>query len=248
MSKLLILGGTADARIMAGKLHEAGVEVIYSVAGMVRRPVLDCQVISGGFSQFGGLANYLKEQQISLLLDATHPYASRISQAAVDAAEQLAIECWRYDRPSWQPSEGDSWQYHASWQQICQALPEGGRVFLSAGQLPQQALDDICQRSERVLLRTAVEAQAQLSDKVDWIKAIGPFDLASETQLLNDWQPSVLVSKDSGGAATYAKLEAARNLQIPVLMFQRPESVAASREFAVREDCVAAVTAAMKNI
>ncbi|MGK0500596.1 MAG: precorrin-6A/cobalt-precorrin-6A reductase, partial [Oceanicoccus sp.] len=115
---LLILGGTADGRKLATSLHQQGVSVIYSVAGLVRMPDVDCQVVSGGFSQFGGLISYIKQQSITAILDVTHPYAQIMSATAVDVAKACDIPCWRFHRAAWQPEAGDNWQLFQQWDKL----------------------------------------------------------------------------------------------------------------------------------
>lgn len=104
---ILLLGGTGDAVGLARQLAQAGVPLIYSIAGLVRHPDLPVPVISGGFSQYGGLEAYLSQQGITGVLDATHPYATNISKAAVQAATSRQIPIWRYLRAGWQAGPGD---------------------------------------------------------------------------------------------------------------------------------------------
>jgi precorrin-6A/cobalt-precorrin-6A reductase len=220
--KLLLLGGTSDARRLAKPLIDQGIEVVYSVAGLVRMPDLDCQVISGGFSDKGGLQHYLMAQQIAAVLDATHPYAVNISASAVAACQALGLNYWRFDRPPWSAQADDHWININDWQQLLAACKGFKKPFLTLGQVAQQPLDSIAQHSEQVLYRTAVSGASTLADNVLWHKAIGPFDEQSEIALFKQHDIDVLVSKNAGGQATQAKLGAARALKIPVIMFARP--------------------------
>lgn len=244
---LLLLGGTADARRVAQALHERGVPLIYSVAGLVRTPNVRCPVVSGGFSQFGGLQRYIERWEIGAILDITHPFAQTMSTTAVGVARAHGIPCWRFHRRAWEPQAGDRWQTFAGWPALIPALADKRSIFLSAGQLTQTVLGALVQlpqpvgKSRRFLLRTAIEPQIRLPDCMQWIKAIGPFSEADELQLMTGHRIDALVSKNSGGAATQAKLEVARRLGIPVFMLQRPLLPAADAEFDDEIRCVAAL-------
>ncbi|RCX08776.1 precorrin-6A/cobalt-precorrin-6A reductase [Marinomonas foliarum] len=247
--KVLLLGGTADARRLADSLHKESVRVIYSLAGLVRVPKVDCQLVVGGFTQFGGLAQYLKDNNIGAILDVTHPYAQTMSSKAVTATKYVGIPCWRFHRPAWQQEEADDWIYYQDETDLLAQL-DGFRVpLLSAGQMSEALLERILQlpNIERIVWRTAVEPKFDLPDKIDWIKAIGPFALEDERQLLMDHGIDVIVSKNSGGSATYSKLEAARELSIPVLLHARPLLPEAEREFSDTEECLQACLAAWGN-
>lgn len=244
--KLLLLGGTADARRMADELHQAGIRVIYSLAGLVRVPKVDCELVVGGFTQFGGLAKYVIEQNVAAILDVTHPYAQTMSTKAVIAAREVGIPCWRFHRPAWQKVAGDQWGYYEDDEDLLQQLACFKHPLLSAGQVSESILHRIVQlpHVERVVWRTAVAPKFDLPNKVHWIKAIGPFALEDEHQLLVDQQIDVIVSKNSGGSATYSKLETARVLSIPVLLHARPVLPEAEQEFSDTNDCLQACLAA----
>ena len=248
-TNILILGGTADGRKLASRLHQHGVSVIYSVAGLVRMPDVDCKVVSGGFSQFGGLEAYIKAQAISVILDVTHPYAQTMSTTAVNTAKALKIPCWRFHREAWQAEEGDNWQLFQQWDALNQNLIQYSSVFLTCGQLTQQQVDSLASNTQqRSMLRTAVEPKHELPNNMQWIKAIGPFSLDDELALMQKHNVDVLVSKNSGGDSTAAKLHAARKMNIPVLMLDRPELPAADREFISHEDCEAYVLSAISEL
>jgi len=220
--KLLLLGGTADARKIAAPLIESGIEVIYSVAGLVRKPRLECTVISGGFSKLGGMHKYLTEQRISAVLDATHPYALRISASAQQCCQQLGTPYWRFAREPWVAQSDDNWLMVESWDELIAQCHYYRRPFLTTGQLSQLQLDQLARNSQQLLYRTAAAPVAKLADNVQWLKAIGPFSVADELAIMKNFKTDLLVCKNAGGAATYAKLEAARALQITVLMLARP--------------------------
>ncbi|TYL47343.1 precorrin-6A/cobalt-precorrin-6A reductase [Marinomonas sp. IMCC 4694] len=249
--KVLLLGGTADARRLADALHkegrhQTGLQVIYSLAGLVRIPKVDCQLVVGGFTQFGGLATYLRDNDIGSVLDVTHPYAQTMSQKAVDAAREVGIPCWRFHRPAWEKEAQDNWTEYQTDEDVLAQFSHYRVPLLSAGQMSEDLLTTMTQlpNIEHMVWRTAVEPTFSLPDKIHWIKAIGPFFLDDERQLLMEQGIDVIVSKNSGGKATYAKLEAARALSIPVLLQRRPVLPVADREFSDLETCLQACLAA----
>ena len=247
--RLLLLGGTADARrlvkrLLCDKEGRDDIEIIYSVAGLVRLPDVDCEVISGGFSQFGGLQAYIEQQKIDGVLDATHPYAEKMTATAWAVTQKMHRPYWRFHRASWQAQAGDNWRMFQSWPQLLSALAAFKSVFLTAGQIDESAIEVFAEyagQGQKQLLRTAVQPKHPLSDSMSWIKAIGPFDLEHELALMKEHQVDVLVSKNSGGKATEAKLEAARNVGIPVMMLARPELPNGMTIFDELDDCVSAV-------
>ena len=221
--KLLILGGTADARHLATSLHQAqpGLELVYSVAGLVRQPQVPATVVSGGFSQFGGLSVYCKEQQITGIVNATHPFSTTMGNHATQACNELGLDYWRFLRPQWQQQAGDDWRLFGSTNKLLNALSGYQRTLLTLGQVSPEELA-LLGSNQQIWLRTAVEPKHLLPANVTWIKAIGPLDEASELALLQQYQIQAIASKNSGGSSTVAKLSAARVLEVPVLMLQRP--------------------------
>jgi len=229
--QVLLLGGTADARRAAKLLHQQGVPFVYSVAGLVRAPQVPGEVVSGGFSQFGGLEAYLGSHNITAILNATHPYTTQMTDTAFRVAQQLGMPYWRFLRPAWQQGPQDDWSRFNNWPALLQVLVKYQRVFFTAGQLPQSVLNDMSEvgtrkagmsKAQQVCLRTAVAPKLSLPSHWQWIKAIGPFAYDDELALLKQLGTDVLVSKNSGGEATSAKLAAARTLGIKVLMLDRP--------------------------
>jgi len=238
--KILILGGTADGRHLAAALHKSGCTVVYSIAGIVRQPVLECEVISGGFTQFGGLTTYLKKQSIVAVLDVTHPYAKVMSFTARESTQLCGIPYWRFHRPSWLADAGDNWQQYDNWPELLKFLQTKKAVFLTAGQLPALAVkvfDSLGKQGQKQILRTAVEPKGELPASMTWHKAIGPFSLEHEREIMANNHVDALVTKNSGGTSMQAKLFAARELNIPVLMFTRPELPEADKEFISKSAC-----------
>lgn len=220
--KVLILGGTSDARKMAEQLHTTGIALVYSLVGMVRTQAVAYPVVNGGFSQFGGLANYIRQQKISSVIDATHPYALKMTMTAQQVTKDLALPYWRFQRPAWQPSEHQHWRYFDTMAELFAQLKGYQRIFLSAGQINEKLLLQLS-NTEQILLRTAVKPSFILPTNITWIKAIGPFSEHDERALFRRYQPQVLVTKNSGGDATIAKLIVAHQMEIPVYMLNRPD-------------------------
>ena len=252
---LLLLGGTLDARRCLAGLEAAGItqshRVIYSVAGKVRVPNLACEVITGGFRQKGGLTQYLAQQQVDLILDMTHPFAETMSHTAVTASKAVGIPCWRFERPAWVAGPKDRWQWFDQRMDMFQAAEDYRSVLLSVGQLTADELA-LCdhfnrQSGQQQLLRTAVASEHTLPAGMSWLQAIGPFELAMESALLREHGVDLILSKDSGGEATQAKLIAARDLGIPVFLLRRPTLLAAEKTFQQTEACVHAVCAWAKG-
>ena len=246
---LLMIGGTADARRSVAALYEPlqaqGIDIIYSLAGLVRVPELPCRVHVGGFSQCGGLEQFIVDNTVAAILDMSHPYAANISDKARVAATRKKIPYWRFERPAWRAKTDDKWFEFRDWPTLIAALQGKQRVLLTAGQMaePQlQALFEFSkQNDQQQWLRTAVTPKVSLPSSMHWHKAIGPFKLADELALLQSLNIDVVVSKNSGGESTSAKLAAARQLKIPVYMLQRPDTVATENTFNDWQDCLNAV-------
>lgn len=246
---ILLLGGTADARkichlIDAQKLLNSDNDtLIYSVAGLVRTPSVPCQVISGGFSHLGGLTHYIASESIKLILDITHPFAQHISNNAIEAAKEMNIPCWRFHRPEWKRQAGDRWHSFNEWEVLIEEARHYRSLLLTVGQLSQDQLDILLTsrkhvETSHIILRTAAPPRIPLPKNIEWIKAIGPFKLDDEQRLMEKYAIDVLISKNSGGTATEAKLSAARTLDIPVFMIERPVLSPANLEFDQPEHCL----------
>lgn len=217
---ILILGGTGEARNLAGELDKSDVRVVSSLAGRVARPRLPVgEVRVGGFGGSDGLAAYLRENDVKAVVDATHPFAERIGANAAKAAERTGIPLLRLARPGWEPGENDVWHWADDLEEAAKMLPGlGKRVFLTSGRqgLPAFAhLDDLW-----FLIRCVDPPEPPLPRHHELILARGPYEVAAERELLE--KVDVLVTKDSGGPQTEAKLTAARELGKPVLVIRRP--------------------------
>ncbi len=217
---ILILGGTGEARQLAEALTAREVRVVSSLAGRVARPRLPSgEVRVGGFGGPDGLAQYLRENRIDAVVDATHPFAERIGANAAKAAELTDLPLLRLARPGWRPGRGDVWHWADDLADAARRLPDlGERVFLTSGRqgLPAFAhLDDLW-----FLIRCVDPPEPPLPRHHELLLARGPYEVAAERRLLG--RVDVLVTKDSGGAQTSAKLTAARELGKPVLVIRRP--------------------------
>lgn len=223
MKRVLILGGTQEGYALAERLADvAGLEIISSLAGRTLSPRKPKgQMRSGGFGGADGLARYLREEKIAYLINATHPFADQISTNAAAAAATTQVPLLRLLRPGWQAQADDRWimaQDIAEAASLCRR--EGGHIFLTTGSNDLAAFAGIHNAHFVVRVVDAPEVMP-LHDCVT-ITARGPFSLADELALMAEHHVNLLVTKNSGGDATSAKLEAARKLGLPVIMVERP--------------------------
>lgn len=223
--KILILGGTGEALDLAKRLvNLPEVSVITSLAGRTREPTLPPgEVRIGGFGGVEGLHAYLQENAIALLINATHPFAAAISENALAAHRQSGVPLLRLLRPAWRKEPEDTWIAAPSVQgaaAICRWL--GKRVLLSVGSQEVAAFADLPRAHFLVRMVDPPEAPLPLVSS-EVIVAKGPFALDDERRLFLEKQIDLVVTKNSGGGATYAKVAAARELAIPVVMIERPE-------------------------
>jgi precorrin-6A/cobalt-precorrin-6A reductase len=224
MTRILILGGTTEAsalgRALAGM---SSVRATISLAGRTTAPIKhDIPVRVGGFGGVDGLVAWLRDHAIDRLIDATHPFAANMSANAVAAARIAGVPLLRLARPAWTPGPGDSW---TEVQDIGGAVTALGalrkRVFLTVGRLELAAFRAAIWH--HYLVRTIdTPALADLPPDHALILDRGPYTLAGETELMRVHRIDVLVTKNSGGSATRAKLDAARRLKLPVLLVARP--------------------------
>ncbi len=220
---ILILGGTGDARALAERLDARGdLEVITSLAGRTRTPALPPgEIRVGGFGGVDGLVDYIELSGIDLVVDATHPFAAGMSRNAFQACAQSETPLLRLERPPWREGEDDQWRMVPDVQKAASALPRGGRALVTVG---RQELAPFAARSDVAVIARMIEApDTRLPENVLVILDRPPFTYADERALMIEQKITVLVCKNSGGVATQAKLTAARDLKIPVLMVARPE-------------------------
>lgn len=221
--RILILGGTAEARDLAGVLAgRADLAVTLSLAGRTldpaRQPV---PVRTGGFGGVEGLSTYLSDNAVDLLIDATHPFARQISANARAASAATGIPLLRLERLGWDAVEGDRWTWVTTMAGAVRALGEKPRrVFLAIGRQEAKAFDAAPQHHYLVRSVDPVDPPLAAPD-VDYLLARGPFGVEAEIALLRDHRIDVIVSKNSGGDATYGKIVAARILGLPVILVER---------------------------
>ena len=218
--RVLILGGTGEGAAIARAL-EGKAPVVSSLAGRTRRPAaLAGAVRTGGFGGAEGLAHYLRKQRIDRLIDATHPFAARISANAREAAERAGVPRLIVERPMWRRHPGDRWICVANAAAAARALPDlPDAVFLTLGPGDLDAFAGLGGR--RFVLRRIDPGPSRLAG-AEVVLARGPFDLAGERRLFEDYGVGTLVTRASGGAATEAKIIAARERGVPVVIILRP--------------------------
>jgi precorrin-6A/cobalt-precorrin-6A reductase len=220
--RILILGGTHEAFQLAEQLAAQGVDFISSLAGRTREPRLPKgRVRTGGFGGAEGLARYLRAERITHLVNATHPFAAQISANAVAAAGAAGIPLLRLLRPAWTARPDDRWvaaRDAAEAAELCRR--EGGRIFLTLGSGELDAFIEIHNAHFLVRMVDAPERLPLRDYRV--ITARGPFSLRDELRLLAEHHIGLIVAKNSGGEATFAKIEAARRMGLPVVMIERP--------------------------
>jgi precorrin-6A/cobalt-precorrin-6A reductase len=224
MKRLLILGGTGDGVELARQATNIpGLEVISSLAGRTIAPKsLVGAVRVGGFGGEVGLVEFLQAAQIDLVIDATHPFAAKISWNAAGAARTVGIPWLMLVRPGWERLAQDNWIEVERIEAAVGAIPASAeRIFLTIGR--QQLAPFASLTDKWCLVRSIDPPDASiLLPPGELLLDRGPFGLEHELQLLRDYRIEAIVSKNSGGDATYAKIIAARELGIPVIMVQRP--------------------------
>jgi precorrin-6A/cobalt-precorrin-6A reductase len=220
--KVLILGGTSEARRLAERLAgDARFLALLSFAGRTQSlvdPGVPHRV--GGFGGVDGLVAHLRQGGYRALIDATHPFAAQMSRNAVSAAALVGVPLARLEGPAWQPLAGDRWLEARDMQHAAELLgPSPCRVFSSIGRLE---LDAFLAAPQHDYLIRAVDPFVPALPRARLIVARGPFELSSECALLERERIDIVVSKNSGTPSTYAKIEAARQLGVPVIMVTRP--------------------------
>jgi len=223
--RILILGGTTEASDLTRRLAgDPRFEVTLSLAGRTSNPRIEARIAArvGGFGGAEGLARWLTGSGIDAVLDATHPFAARISASAADATDQLRIPLCTLVRPPWSAGPDDRWSDVVSMAEAADALGlTPRRVFLSVG---RQGVGAFRRAPHHAYVVRSIEPPdaADLPPDTTLIASRGPFALDDEVDLLTAQRIDIVVAKNAGGAATYAKIEAARRLRLPVVMIARP--------------------------
>lgn len=224
--KILILGGTRDAALLAREaVSQWGetVDVVTSLAGRTVAPAkISGQVRTGGFGGADAMADYLAAEAVTAVIDATHPFAAQISENAKAACVRAKLPRLLLDRPHWKRVQGDQWHLASGYVQAADVLPQlGHRAFLTTG---HTGLDAFAACPDMWFLVRLVDLPSTALPLADYhaIAARGPFTEENERTLIERHEIDVIVCKASGGEMTRAKLDAARSMGLPVLMITRP--------------------------
>lgn len=228
MTRVLILGGTGEARSLAAALaDDPGVDTVSSLAGRIRDPRIPAgEVRIGGFGGADGLAAWLQDNPVDVVVDATHPFAARITANAITAAECCGTPLVVLRRPEWMPRSDDDWRQVADLSEAAGVVRTlGERVFLTIG---RQGVDRFAdQHTPWFLIRAIDPPEVPMPPRSTLLLDRGPFTVAAETALMREHAIDIMVTKNSGGDQTAAKLDAARDLRIPVVVVRRPPLPAA---------------------
>ncbi len=221
--RVLLLGGTTEASRLAKALKTSGIETIFSYAGRTNTPVQQpVPTRIGGFGGVAGLQDYLHTQNISHVVDATHPFAAQMSINAHRACEEIAIPLLRLERPAWAAQVGDDWTSVADIDAACDTLPDTPScVFLAIGRMH---VDLFARKPQHHYLLRLVDAPTLpvALPNHSIVVARGPFNTAADTQLLQDHAITHMVAKNAGGIGAIAKVTAARALGLRMIMIARP--------------------------
>ncbi|MEV6281345.1 cobalt-precorrin-6A reductase [Kribbella sp. NPDC051770] len=221
--KVLLLGGTGEARRLADLLVAQDIEVVSSLAGRTANARLPVGAVrQGGFGGVEGLVRWLEDERVDAVVDATHPFAATMTSHAAEAAARTGVPLLVLRRPGWESPSGDSsnkWYSVDSAAAAAELVPQlGSRVFLTIG---RQGLDAFARTGLWTLAR-CVDAPDPAPSWCTLLLARGPFAVDDELELLREHRIDVLVTKDSGGDMTAAKLTAAERLGVPVIVIRRP--------------------------
>jgi len=237
LMRILILGGTSEASALAARLAgQSAFRPLLSMAGRTSDPrPLPVPTRIGGFGGVEGLARFLAQERIEAVIDATHPFAAAMSRNAAEACAQVQVPLLALRRPPWVPQEGDRWIEVASMEEAVRALGDiPRRVFLTVGRLE---LPPFAAAPQHTFLVRTIEpiGEALPVPHVIAIRDRAPFDEAAERALMERERVEVVVTKNSGGAATYPKIAAARALGLPVIVVARPEKPRGVEEVATAD-------------
>ena len=221
--RALILGGTADASLLAGEIARAGLDAVYSYGGRTRAPAdqpLPTRI--GGFGGVSGLADTIRREGITHVIDATHPFAAEMSRHAVEACTQTDTLLIALERPPWTKASGDNWIEVADVSAAAAVLPETPtNVFLAIGR--QHIAPFATKPQHAYTLRFVDPPEAPLPFAADVIVSRGPFTLEGELEMMRARGIASIVARNSGGDGARAKIDAARMLHLPVIMISRPK-------------------------
>ncbi|MDA9430618.1 cobalt-precorrin-6A reductase [Bradyrhizobium sp. CCBAU 51627] len=223
MMRALILGGTADANLLAAEIARAGIDAVYSYGGRTRAPAdqpLPTRI--GGFGGVSGLAETIRREGITHVIDATHPFAAEMSRHAIEACAETGTPLIALERAPWSRAPGDTWIDVADVDAAVAALPEApANVFLGIGR--QHIAPFASKPQHAYTLRFVDPPEAPLPFAADVIVSRGPFTLDGELQMMRERDTNWIVARNSGGDGARAKIDAAHLLGLPVIMISRPQ-------------------------
>lgn len=221
--RVLLLAGTREARLLAERLAgDPRLAVTASLAGVTRHPApLAVATRSGGFGGAGGLARFIAAERIDAVVDATHPFAAQMSANAAAASAAAGVPLLRLQRPQWRPGPGDTWIPARDAAEAARLIPAGARCLLTVG---RKDLGAFAARTDVHFVMRMIEQPGAGAPVPagDIIRDRPGSSAGQEERLLRDHAITVLVAKNSGGADGDAKLAAARQLALPVVMIARP--------------------------
>jgi precorrin-6A/cobalt-precorrin-6A reductase len=223
MKRLLILGGTSDARVLAGLVaQDDRFEPVLSLAGRTAQPLEQgVPTRSGGFGGIDGLADYLTATGTDLMIDATHPYAHQMSRHAQAAARAASVPCLHLCRPPWSKTADENWLNVPDISSAVAALPTGARAFTATGRGSLSAF--VLRTDIYTLLRVIDPPTEPYAGNGEYIVARPPFSVEAEVAELRRHRATHLVVKNAGGAAARTKLTAAAQLGLPIVIVARSD-------------------------
>ena len=237
MRHLLVLAGTGEARQMLAWLAtEQRFRITASLAGVTSAPrALGVATRSGGFGGVNRLADWVRQHNVDIMLDMTHPYAAQMSRNAAAVADALALPTIVFHRPPWVAKAEDQWAVFDSWQAMANAVPAAAKLFIVGG---SRDLEAFCQRSDiSVLIRSLnLDNYKSKYSNINIIKSLPYKTVELEVELLRDHGITHICCKNSGGAFSQAKIQAARFLRLPVWMLARPTAPQATPFYQILHD------------
>lgn len=219
--RILIFGGTGEARELADRLVTAGHDVTTSLAGRTSAPKMPKgHVRTGGFGGVENLSGYFVEEKFDWVIDTTHPYAASMSDQICDAVTQTKQQFMRVSRAPWVPEDGVMWQNMPSVTEAVAQLPEGARVLMTSG---QDGIDALAGRDDcKFFVRLIEQPEHRLPEDTILIIERPPYELHGELALMREFSITHLVTKNAGGVQTRPKIDAAAQLGVTIFMIERP--------------------------
>ncbi len=219
---LLLLAGTSEARQIAWALADRSPKIIASLAGVTRNPPdLPVPTRTGGFGGESGFRAFLDQYGVTAVIDATHPFAARITDRTARVCSELGLPCLLFRRLPWVPDEGDHWRMIAQEEDAAAHIPKGATVFLATGRQTLHRFANLAGR--RVICRQIDPPTAPFPfEGGEFLIGRPPFSVARERETFTALGVDWLVVKNAGGSLARSKLDAARDLGLPVLMLTRP--------------------------